>query len=62
MGADSPVRRGRHPRQRVADAPHGTLRGWSLGCRCMFCQSAKAATTEAVSTSVVAKLRARDLR
>lgn len=28
----------------VPSAPHGTLRGWSLGCRCLFCQSAKTAT------------------
>ncbi|MGH3840155.1 MAG: hypothetical protein ACRDS0_01705 [Pseudonocardiaceae bacterium] len=28
----------------VPDAPHGTLRGYSLGCRCPFCKSAKAAT------------------
>jgi hypothetical protein len=34
---------------RAPDVPHGTLRGWSLGCRCMFCKSAKAATTEADS-------------
>jgi hypothetical protein len=25
--------------------PHGTLRGYSMGCRCPFCESAKAATT-----------------
>jgi hypothetical protein len=29
---------------RVLDAPHGTLRGYSMGCRCLFCTSAKAAT------------------
>lgn len=34
-----------HPvSRRVPDAPHGTLRGWSMGCRCLFCGSAKAAT------------------
>jgi hypothetical protein len=27
--------------------PHGTLRGYSMGCRCLFCKSARAATTEA---------------
>jgi hypothetical protein len=25
--------------------PHGTLRGWSMGCRCILCKSAKTATT-----------------
>jgi hypothetical protein len=25
--------------------PRGTFRGWSMGCRCLFCKSAKAATT-----------------
>ncbi|MGH3766962.1 MAG: hypothetical protein ACRDTX_17710 [Pseudonocardiaceae bacterium] len=29
----------------VPDAPHGTLRGYSRGCRCMLCKSAKNATT-----------------
>lgn len=29
--------------QALADAPHGTLRGYSLGCRCPFCTSVKAA-------------------
>ncbi|MGH3769031.1 MAG: hypothetical protein ACRDS0_31665 [Pseudonocardiaceae bacterium] len=32
----------------VPGAPHGTLRGFSLGCRCMLCKSAKAATTAPV--------------
>lgn len=31
--------------RRVPDAPHGTLRGYSMGCRCVFCRSAKDATT-----------------
>jgi hypothetical protein len=31
--------------QPIPDAPpHGTLRGWSMGSRCMFCASAKSAT------------------
>lgn len=29
---------------RVADAPHGTLAGYVLGCRCLWCTSAKTAT------------------
>jgi hypothetical protein len=34
------------PVPHLPDAPpHGTLRGWSMGCRCTFCKSAKAATT-----------------
>ncbi|MGH3767944.1 MAG: hypothetical protein ACRDS0_10095 [Pseudonocardiaceae bacterium] len=33
----------------VPDAPHGTLRGYSLGCRCCFCESAKAATVPPAS-------------
>ena len=34
------------PGPHIPDAPpHGTLRGWSLGCRCLFCKSAKTATT-----------------
>ena len=42
MTAEQPV-------PHIPDAPpHGTLRGWSMGCRCAFCKSAKAATTEAV--------------
>ena len=32
------------PRQ-VLDAPHGTLRGYLVGCRCLFCRSAKTAVT-----------------
>jgi hypothetical protein len=42
MTAEQPV-------PHIPDAPpHGTLRGWSMGCRCAFCKSAKAATMEAV--------------
>jgi hypothetical protein len=26
--------------------PHGTLRGYSMGCRCALCLSAKQATTD----------------
>ncbi|MGH3935734.1 MAG: hypothetical protein ACRDS1_12295 [Pseudonocardiaceae bacterium] len=29
----------------VPDAPHGTLRGYSMGCRCLFCHSAEQAAT-----------------
>jgi hypothetical protein len=37
------------PVPHIPDAPpHGTLRGYSMGCRCLFCKSAKTATTEAV--------------
>lgn len=39
-----PVSEGRRS-ERVPEAPHGTLRGWSRGCRCMWCTAAKAATT-----------------
>ncbi len=28
----------------VSQAPHGTLSGYQMGCRCTFCESAKAAT------------------
>lgn len=34
------------PAPHIPDAPHGTLRGWSLGCRCILCKAAKTATTE----------------
>ena len=44
---------------RVPDAPHGTLRGWSMGCRCMFCQSAKNATTVTVSGGGTREMRTR---
>jgi len=27
------------------DAQHGSLRGYSMGCRCALCRSAKQATT-----------------
>ena len=38
------------PAPHIPDVPpHGTLRGYSMGCRCLFCKSAKAATTEADS-------------
>lgn len=38
MTAEQPV-------PHIPDAPpHGTLRGWSMGCRCLFCKSAKTAT------------------
>jgi hypothetical protein len=38
------------PAPHIPDVPpHGTLRGYSLGCRCLFCKSAKTATTEADS-------------
>ncbi len=30
----------------VPDAPHGTLRGYSMGCRCMLCKSAKDAAND----------------
>jgi hypothetical protein len=41
--ADQPV-------PHIPDAPpHGTLRGWAMGCHCMFCKSAKAATTVTVT-------------
>ncbi|MGH4010734.1 MAG: hypothetical protein ACRDTH_21680 [Pseudonocardiaceae bacterium] len=35
----------------VADAPHGTLRGWSMGCGCLFCLSAKCATAVSVGVT-----------
>jgi hypothetical protein len=55
--ADQPV-------PHIPDAPpHGTLRGWSMGCSCILCASAKVAVTEAVSaTSAAAKPRTRDAR
>jgi hypothetical protein len=38
------------PAPHIPDSPpHGTLRGYSMGCRCLFCKAAKAATTEADS-------------
>ncbi len=35
-----------NPAPHIPDAPHGTLCGWSLGCRCPLCRSAKQATTD----------------
>lgn len=37
--------------RRVPDVPHGTFRGWLMGCRCLFCGSAKTATM--ASTGVI---------
>lgn len=37
-------------RGRCPDAPHGTLRGYQIGCRCLWCTSAKTAATEPLST------------
>ncbi len=35
----------------LPDAPHGTLRGYQMGCRCLFCgSSATAAGTAEVGT------------
>jgi hypothetical protein len=31
----------------IPDVPHSTLRGYSMGCRCILCKAAKTATTEA---------------
>ncbi|MGH3798785.1 MAG: hypothetical protein ACRDTD_01365 [Pseudonocardiaceae bacterium] len=47
---------------RVPDAPHGTLCGWFMGCRCTWCSSAKRAATETVSATSAGKPRAQDVR
>lgn len=41
--------------QALADAPHGTLRGYSLGCRCILCTSAKAAAVPVGDTDPAGK-------
>ncbi|MGH4010267.1 MAG: hypothetical protein ACRDTH_19270 [Pseudonocardiaceae bacterium] len=35
---------------RVPDAPHGTLRGFQMGCHCMWCTAARNATTVTVGS------------
>jgi hypothetical protein len=35
------------PVPHLPDAPpHGTLRGWAMGCRCLFCKAAKTASMD----------------
>jgi hypothetical protein len=52
---DDTVTRPTVPKPVVPDAPHGTLRGYSMGCRCLFCTSAKTATTAPVPVSDTAR-------
>lgn len=43
----------------VPDAPHGTLRGARMGCRCMWCRSAEQAATVTVTTIGISEGRTR---
>ncbi|MGH3947364.1 MAG: hypothetical protein ACRDRY_02490 [Pseudonocardiaceae bacterium] len=45
------------PVPRVPDAPHGTLRGFQMGCGCMWCRSAKRAAIPAVSGAATSEVR-----
>ncbi|MGQ0717891.1 MAG: hypothetical protein ACT4NP_11375 [Pseudonocardiales bacterium] len=42
----------RESRERVPDAPHGTLAGYQRSCGCMWCRSAKTAATVTISGTV----------
>lgn len=45
-GAEDRTVTAERPAPHIPDAPHGTLRGYSLGCRCPLCRSAKQATMD----------------